>query len=166
MTTPITPTVLLIRDGWGFNPHSEHDQFNAIHLARTPIADVLASEWPSVLIRTSGEDVGLPVGSKGPVMGNSEVGHQNLGAGRIVDQELMRITRSIQSGEFFENAALDDAFGHAESTGNRIHLIGLVSDGQTTNCTSRHHIPSQQRRRHRKNLSNVVKAVVGFVSWQ
>ena len=112
------------------NPHSEHDEFNAVHLARTPIADNLASEWPSVLIRTSGEDVGLPIGPKGPVMGNSEVGHQNLGAGRIVNQELMNITNSIRSGSFFENIALDAAFGHAASTGGRVHLLGLVSDGQ------------------------------------
>ena len=96
------PCVLIIRDGWGCNPHPEHDAFNAIKLAATPIANSLENEWPTTLLRTSGEDVGLPIGPKGPVMGNSEVGHQNIGAGRIVDQELMRITRSIQSGVFFE----------------------------------------------------------------
>ena len=130
MPTTNPPIVLVIRDGWGANPHSEHDQFNAIHLARTPVADGLASNWPTTLIRTSGEDVGLPMGTDGPVMGNSEVGHQNLGAGRIVDQELMRITTSIRDGSFFENAALDAAFAHAESTARRVHLVGLVSDGQ------------------------------------
>ena len=125
-----SPCLLVIRDGWGRNPHPEQDSFNAIHLARTPIADRLHAEWPSTLIKTSGEDVGLPMGPDGPVMGNSEVGHQNIGAGRIVDQELMRITRSIRSGDFFENAGLDSAFSRAESSGGRIHLLGLVSDGQ------------------------------------
>ena len=124
------PCLLVIRDGWGQNPPPEHDPFNAIHLARTPIADRLHSDWPTTLIKTSGEDVGLPIGPDGPVMGNSEVGHQNIGAGRIVDQELMRITQSIRSGAFFENAGLDAAFSRAESNGGTIHLLGLVSDGQ------------------------------------
>ncbi len=124
------PVVLLVRDGWGRNPNSEHAAFDAVGLAETPIADELESAWPSTLIRTSGEDVGLPMGSRGPVMGNSEVGHQNLGAGRVVDQELMRITNSVRSGEFFERAALLDAFAHAEETGGRVHVLGLMSDGQ------------------------------------
>ena len=124
------PVVLVIRDGWGRNPHSEHDAFNAVKLAATPVADRLEAEWPTTLVHTSGEDVGLPIAEKGPVMGNSEVGHQNLGAGRIVDQELMRITNAIRGGEFFENAALDAAFSHAETTGGRLQVLGLVSDGQ------------------------------------
>lgn len=123
------PAVLVIRDGWGCNPHPEQADFNAVRLARTPIADEIEAIWPSMHIHTSGEDVGLPIGENGPVMGNSEVGHQNIGAGRIVDQELMRITNSIRSGEFFEEAALLDAFAHAESTGGQVHLLGLVSDG-------------------------------------
>ena len=130
MTRALPPTVLLIRDGWGRNPHPEQDAYNAIHLARTPIADQLQESWPGTLVRTSGQDVGLPVGPDGPVMGNSEVGHQNIGAGRIVNQELMRITESIASGEFFANDAIDAAFGHAAGTGGRVHLLGLVSDGQ------------------------------------
>lgn len=124
------PVVLVIRDGWGRNPHAEHDAFNAVKLAATPVADRLEAEWPTTLVHTSGEDVGLPTAEKGPVMGNSEVGHQNLGAGRIVDQELMRITNAIRGGEFFENAALDAAFAHAEATGGRLQVLGLVSDGQ------------------------------------
>ena len=124
------PTVLVVRDGWGENPHPEHDAFNAIRLARTPVADRLVAEWPSTLIATSGEDVGLPSGPDGPVMGNSEVGHQNLGAGRIVDQELMRITRAIRDGSFFGNPALRAAFDRARSGSSRVHLLGLVSDGQ------------------------------------
>lgn len=99
-------------------------------LARTPVADRLMARYPTTLIRTSGEDVGLPVASEGPVMGNSEVGHQNIGAGRIVDQELMRITRAIHDGRFFANTALRSAFEHARSGGGRVHLLGLVSDGK------------------------------------
>ena len=124
------PVVLVIRDGWGRNPHPEHDAFNAVKLADTPVSDRLEADWPTTLVRTSGEDVGLPIGPKGPVMGNSEVGHQNLGAGRIVDQELMRITNAIRSGDFFENESLAAAFRHAEETGGRLQILGLVSDGQ------------------------------------
>jgi 2,3-bisphosphoglycerate-independent phosphoglycerate mutase len=121
-----TPLVLIIRDGWGRNPHPAHNEFNAIHLARTPVADALETRWPSTLIHTSGEDVGLPPGT----MGNSEVGHQNIGAGRIVDQEIMRITRRIRDGSFFESPRLLGAFEHARRTGGAVHLLGLVSDGQ------------------------------------
>lgn len=130
------PCVLIIRDGWGRNPHPEHGAFNGIALARTPVAERLERSWPTTLIRTSGEDVGLPCGPDGPTMGNSEVGHQNIGAGRIVDQELMRITRAIRDGSFFENPVLIKAFERAKSDGAsgrsaaRVHLLGLVSDGQ------------------------------------
>ena len=125
-----TPCVLIIRDGWGENPHPSHDAFNAVKLARTPCDDALARDWPRTLLRTSGEDVGLPIGPDGPVMGNSEVGHQNIGAGRIVDQELMRLTNAVRSGEFGKNPTLRAAFAHAAATGGRVHLLGLVSDGQ------------------------------------
>jgi 2,3-bisphosphoglycerate-independent phosphoglycerate mutase len=124
------PVVLLIRDGWGRNPHPEHDAFNAVKQARTPCADMLEREWPTTLIRTSGEDVGLPIGPDGPVMGNSEVGHQNLGAGRVVDQELMRITRAIRDGSFASNAVLRGAIERAKATGRSLHVMGLLSDGQ------------------------------------
>jgi 2,3-bisphosphoglycerate-independent phosphoglycerate mutase len=124
--SPLRPLVLIIRDGWGENPHREHDAFNAVKLARTPVADRLMARWPTTLIKTSGEDVGLPAGT----MGNSEVGHQNIGAGRIVDQELMRITRAIRDGGFFTNAALRGAFDHARRSGGSVHLLGLLSDGK------------------------------------
>ena len=124
------PCVLIIRDGWGENPHPEEADFNAVDAAKTPIADDLWKQWPSTLIRTSGKDVGLPVSADGPVMGNSEVGHQNIGAGRIVDQELQRISRAIEVGDFFENPGLESAFEHARETGGSVHLLGLVSDGQ------------------------------------
>lgn len=125
-----SPCVLVVRDGWGRNPHPEHDAFNAVKIARTPVADRLEREWPTALVRTSGEDVGLPVGPDGPTMGNSEVGHQNIGAGRIVDQELMRITRAIRDGSFAQNPILRDAFESARRRGARVHLLGLVSNGQ------------------------------------
>ena len=120
------PLVLIVRDGWGENPNPDHDPFNAVKLASTPVADRLMKEYPTALIHTSGEDVGLPAG----VMGNSEVGHQNIGAGRVVDQEVMRITRAVRDGSFFENPALNGAFEHVQKTGGLVHLLGLVSDGQ------------------------------------
>jgi 2,3-bisphosphoglycerate-independent phosphoglycerate mutase len=124
------PVVLIIRDGWGRNPNPEQAAYDATRIARTPVADGLDRDWPSTLIKTSGEDVGLPVGSDGPVMGNSEVGHQNIGAGRIVDQEVMRITRSIRDGRFFTNPTLKGAFAHAAKCGTNVHVLGLTSDGQ------------------------------------
>jgi 2,3-bisphosphoglycerate-independent phosphoglycerate mutase len=120
------PVVLIVRDGWGENPNSEWDHANAVHLANTPVADHLMSTYPNVLIATSGEDVGLPAG----VMGNSEVGHQNIGAGRIVDQEVMRITRSIRDESFFQNTVLNEAIDHVKASGGTLHLLGLMSDGR------------------------------------
>lgn len=120
------PVVLIVRDGWGENPNGEWDHANAIVQAKTPVADRLMDAYPNVLIKTSGEDVGLPAG----VMGNSEVGHQNIGAGRIVDQEVMRITRAIRDGSFFEKPALVGAIEHVKKTGGTLHLLGLMSDGR------------------------------------
>jgi 2,3-bisphosphoglycerate-independent phosphoglycerate mutase len=120
------PFVLIIRDGWGENPHPEMDAYNAVKLAKHPVADRLMRDYPHVLIHTSGEDVGLPAG----VMGNSEVGHQNIGAGRIVDQETMRITRRIRDGSFFTNATLINAFAHATQHHSLVHILGLCSDGR------------------------------------
>ncbi|MGN6368037.1 MAG: 2,3-bisphosphoglycerate-independent phosphoglycerate mutase [Phycisphaerae bacterium] len=120
------PFVLIIRDGWGENPHAEMDSYNAVKLGKHPVADRLMREYPWVLIKTSGEDVGLPAG----VMGNSEVGHQNIGAGRIVDQETMRITRRIRDGSFFTNSTLVKAFEHAKKNHSTVHVLGLCSDGR------------------------------------
>lgn len=119
------PVVLIVRDGWGHNPSAEFNDCNAIHLAKTPVDDRLLAEFPHTQIKTSGEDVGLPVG----VMGNSEVGHQNIGAGRIVNQQLMRITHTIRDGSFFENETLKKCVQHIEKTGGKIHVLGLMSDG-------------------------------------
>lgn len=122
----VKPIVLIVRDGWGHNPYPEWDHANAVHLARTPVDDRLMREYPNVLVKTSGFDVGLPDG----VMGNSEVGHQNIGAGRIVEQEVMRITGRIHDGSFFENRELVGAFDRATQTGGSVHLMGLCSDGR------------------------------------
>ncbi len=118
------PCVVIIRDGWGENPHAEWDHANAVKLAAPPIDARLRATWPMALIATSGRDVGLPAGT----MGNSEVGHQNIGAGRIVDQESVRITRAIESGEFFQNAELVAAVEKCLARGSRLHVMGLCSD--------------------------------------
>ncbi len=117
------PVVLLVRDGWGRNPHPEHDAFNAIHMASTPRCDALLENYPWTLIKTSGEDVGLPAGT----MGNSEVGHQNLGAGRIVDQESVRITKAIEGGELFANQVLVRAVDSARDRGRALHFFSIAS---------------------------------------
>ncbi len=118
------PVVLIVRDGWGRNPHPEHNGFNAVHLASTPRCDALLADYPWTLIKTSGEDVGLPAGT----MGNSEVGHQNLGAGRIVDQESVRITKAIESGELFANQALVRAVDSARDRGRAVHFFSIASE--------------------------------------
>lgn len=119
-----TPCVLIIRDGWGHNPNPEHDAFNAVKLARTPVADRLMAEWPWTLLRTSGWDVGLSEGA----MGNSEVGHQNIGAGRVVDQESVRISKSVRSGDFYRNPVINDAIAQARIAGGAVHLLCIASD--------------------------------------
>jgi len=127
-TGRITPVVLIIRDGWGYNPNPPEiimQQQSAIALGRTPVHDRLASENPWSLLHCSGEEVGLPPGQ----MGNSEVGHLNIGAGRIVYQELVRITRSIESGEFFDNAVLRSIMEHVKQQRSTLHLMGLCGPG-------------------------------------
>jgi 2,3-bisphosphoglycerate-independent phosphoglycerate mutase len=116
------PTVLLILDGFGLDDRSEH---NAIAQADTPVLDRLMKECPFVKGDASGLAVGLPDGQ----MGSSEVGHLNIGAGRIVYQDLTRITKEIEDGDFFENEALLKAVNNAKEKGTGLHLYGLVSDG-------------------------------------
>ncbi|MBQ9991661.1 MAG: 2,3-bisphosphoglycerate-independent phosphoglycerate mutase [Lachnospiraceae bacterium] len=116
------PTVLMILDGYGLNAKQEH---NAIALAKTPVMDKLMAECPFVKGNASGMAVGLPDGQ----MGNSEVGHLNMGAGRIVYQELTRITKEIQDGTFFENPALLHAVENCKKNDSALHLFGLLSDG-------------------------------------
>ena len=116
------PTVLMILDGYGLN--ERHDG-NAVYEAATPVMDKLMAQYPFVKGNASGLAVGLPEGQ----MGNSEVGHLNMGAGRIVYQELTRITKSIQDGDFFENEAFLAAAKNCKENGSALHLMGLVSDG-------------------------------------
>lgn len=123
-TIPNTPCVLIIRDGWGENPNPEHDSFNAVKLARTPVADRLMREYPTTLIATSGFDVGLPE----ETMGNSEVGHQNIGAGRIVNQESVRITKACRDGSIAQNETITAAIDHAKRNDRFVHLMGICSD--------------------------------------
>src|SRR6266849_5879215 len=121
MTRP-KPLVLIILDGWGYRADTSA---NAIALARKPTYNRLLEEYPNTLIHTSGKYVGLPDGQ----MGNSEVGHLNIGAGRIVHMDSTRIELMIQNGEFFKHPVLLDAMKNARSAGRQIHLFGLVSDG-------------------------------------
>ena len=120
------PVMLIIRDGWGINAggrDKRKENGDATLLASTPFHDKLYRDYPWSRLSASGEDVGLPDGQ----MGNSEVGHLNLGAGRIVDQDLTRINKAIEEGELTRNQVLQEAF--AAARGHRLHLLGLVSDG-------------------------------------
>ncbi|HBX24136.1 MAG TPA: 2,3-bisphosphoglycerate-independent phosphoglycerate mutase [Desulfotomaculum sp.] len=116
------PLVLFILDGWGVNEQKEH---NAIAGARIPNLSRLLERYPHTVLGTSGEDVGLPEGQ----MGNSEVGHLNMGAGRVVYQELTRISRSIRDRDFYDNPVLLEAVEKARENGGALHLMGLLSDG-------------------------------------
>jgi len=120
--SPNTPLVLVILDGWGCGDRVEG---NAIAQADTPNWNRYRSVWPRTVLKCSGEDVGLPPGQ----MGNSEVGHLNLGAGRIVYQDLTRITRAVRDGSFFENAVLRTSIEASRRNGRALHLMGLLSDG-------------------------------------
>lgn len=116
------PIVLTIMDGFGFN---EEKSVNAIEAAATPCLDEIFSKYPTTQIGASGMDVGLPDGQ----MGNSEVGHTNIGAGRVVYQELTRITKSIKDGDFFTNPTLLAAMENCKKNDSALHLMGLLSDG-------------------------------------
>lgn len=118
----MTPVALVILDGWGC---AAPGPGNAVRLAATPIFDGLWKRFPHTTLRASGEAVGLPAGQ----MGNSEVGHLTIGAGRVPFQDLVRVTRSIEDGSFFENGALLGAFRRARARGGGVHLLGLVSYG-------------------------------------
>jgi hypothetical protein len=113
---------LLILDGWGYREDGED---NAIALARTPVFDRLWAGLPRTLVRTSGAAVGLPGGQ----MGNSEVGHLNIGAGRVVYQEFTRVSRAIRTGSFFSNRTLTDCRRPGGGPGGAVHIMGLLSPG-------------------------------------
>ena len=111
--------MLMILDGWGINPEKKG---NAVAMARTPVLDDLAGRYPTTRLHCAGEAVGLPAG----VMGNSEVGHLNIGAGRVVYQDLVRINKAIEGGAFFENRAFLDIMS-VRRNGSALHLMGLAS---------------------------------------
>lgn len=113
---------LVILDGWGLG---KMDSTNAIYAAKTPVTVGLSAHYPQAKLRTDGENVGLPEGQ----MGNSEVGHMNIGAGRIIYQDLVKINRTIKDKSFFENQEILKAFHNASRNSGRLHLLGLVSDG-------------------------------------
>lgn len=116
------PLALIIMDGYGYNPS---DYGNAVKNTETPVMDNILATYPNTLISASGMAVGLPDGQ----MGNSEVGHTNIGAGRVVYQMLVKISKSIQDGDFFENKALKAAMDNCKQNNSALHLIGLLSDG-------------------------------------
>ncbi|HEX4208403.1 MAG TPA: 2,3-bisphosphoglycerate-independent phosphoglycerate mutase, partial [Ktedonobacteraceae bacterium] len=116
------PMVLIIMDGWGINSRRDG---NAIAIATTPTIDQISKTWPHTAVKTSGEAVGLPAGQ----MGNSEVGHQNIGAGKRVLQDYTRVSESIQDGSFFKNPALLKAIEHVKRNQSQLHICGLLGDG-------------------------------------
>lgn len=119
---PVSPVVLVILDGWGYRDDRDG---NAVAEANTPVIDSLWAAYPHTLIRTSGKDVGLPDGQ----MGNSEVGHLNIGAGRVVPQELVRISDAVEDGTLLSNSALIKIYQDVKRRGSKLHLVGLCSDG-------------------------------------
>jgi len=114
--------ILIVMDGWGVRAETD---FNAVAQAKTPVIDELTREYPSTILSASGLDVGLPEGQ----MGNSEVGHLNLGAGRIVYQEYTRINKAVADGSFFSSEVLASFLGDVKKAGGALHLMGLLSDG-------------------------------------
>ena len=122
MTATVRPMLLIVLDGWGY---SENLEANAIAAAHKPTWDRLWNDYPHTFVRGSGAEVGLPADQ----MGNSEVGHLNLGAGRVVYQEFTRVSRSIKTGSFFTNQTLVDAATQARDTGKALHILGLLSSG-------------------------------------
>ena len=124
MTATRPPVLLIIRDGWGKNPHPGQNNLNAVFLASKPCDDRLHVRYPFTLIAACGLDVGLPDG----VMGNSEVGHENIGAGRIVDQELVRLNKLFSEKRLATNPVWRAVVERVKSRGSRLHLMGIVSD--------------------------------------
>jgi 2,3-bisphosphoglycerate-independent phosphoglycerate mutase len=143
--------MLMILDGWGINPSAEG---NAVAAARTAVLDTLQETYPTTKLVTCGPDVGLPEG----VMGNSEVGHLNIGAGRIVYQDLLRIDRAISDGSFFANPILNRVMDDTAANGGRLHLLGLVSDGGVHSQLS-HLLALLDMARAKRGLETFVHAI-------
>src|SRR5207244_10996698 len=130
---------LIIIDGWGYSPVREG---NAIALAAKPFYDELAEKYPRTLLTAHGARVGLPDG----VMGNSEVGHLNLGAGRVIRMDVSRIDHEIATGEFFNNEVLGKTMEGARERGKQLHPMGLISDGQVHSSQEHLYARSEERR--------------------
>lgn len=141
------PVMLVIMDGWGIGDRGAKD--NAIEVGKTPVIDELIKTCPTTSLLSSGEAVGLPDGQ----MGNSEVGHTNIGAGRVVYQELTRITRAIRDGSFFENPALAGVMDETKEAGGALHLWGLVSPGGVHSHTD--HLYALVEMAKRRGVENV-----------
>ncbi|MCZ7647760.1 MAG: 2,3-bisphosphoglycerate-independent phosphoglycerate mutase [Planctomycetota bacterium] len=135
------PVMLVVMDGWGLQ---ERTEYNAVKLAKTPNVSRLCREYPYTTLKTSGTDVGLPKGT----MGNSEVGHLNIGGGRVVWQDLMMITNAVANGSFYENPALAGACEHAKKNNSRLHLFGLVGTAYVHSCDDHVHALLRLARRH------------------
>ena len=118
----VKPVALVILDGYGIG---EPNDGNAVYIAETPVMDGLLAKYPHTRLSASGLDVGLPEGQ----MGNSEVGHTNIGAGRVVFQDLPKITREVENGDFFKNPAYLKAMADAKANEGALHVLGLLSDG-------------------------------------
>ncbi len=146
MTSKKGPLALIIIDGWGYSPEREG---NAIALAQTPFYDELSERYPSTLLEASGTRVGLPAS----VMGNSEVGHLNMGSGRVIRQDLSRIDYEIETGDLYRNDVLVQAMDGAKSANTALHLIGLVSDGRVH--SSREHLYALLRMAKERGLKRV-----------
>ena len=140
------PLALIIIDGWGYSPEREG---NAIRLAATPYYDEIVEHYPHTLLEASGLRVGLPAG----IMGNSEVGHLNMGSGRVVRMDVTRIDHEIETGEFYRNGALAHAIDNAQARGKSLHLMGLVSDGQVH--SSQEHVYALLRMAKERGLQRV-----------
>jgi 2,3-bisphosphoglycerate-independent phosphoglycerate mutase len=140
------PLALIIIDGWGYSPRREG---NAIALAATPYYDELCEGYPQTMLEASGTRVGLPAG----VMGNSEVGHLNIGAGRVIRMDVSRVDHDIATGEFFRNEVLLSAMAGVKQRGKALHLIGLVSDGQVH--SSQEHLYALLRLAKQRGLERV-----------
>jgi 2,3-bisphosphoglycerate-independent phosphoglycerate mutase len=140
------PLALIIIDGWGYSPEREG---NAIALADKPFYDELMEKYPHTLLEASGSRVGLPAG----IMGNSEVGHLNIGSGRVIRMDVSRIDYAIETGDFFQNEALTKAMDAAKANGKQLHLMGLLSDGQVH--SSQEHLYALLRMAKERGLSRV-----------
>jgi 2,3-bisphosphoglycerate-independent phosphoglycerate mutase len=140
------PLALIIIDGWGYSPTRDG---NAIELAATPFYDELREKYPHTLLEASGTRVGLPAG----VMGNSEVGHLNMGSGRVIRMDVSRIDHDIETGDFFKNEVLVNAMETAKASGKALHLMGLLSDGQVH--SSQEHLYALLRMAKERGLQRV-----------